>query len=140
MRADNAGAPCSGERLQQAQRLCSNPQGVAVLQRQHLFSVYLHPLPEFGAFPEESIFHGREIPDRMQARIICSCKSLTSLARHGAVGRSSAQQTLQQASLNWHSKFHVYSLWAARERAETMQSLHKPSDWLVAFASLSAHS
>ena len=37
-----------------------------MLQRQHLFSVYLHPLPDFGSFPEESIFHGREIPERIQ--------------------------------------------------------------------------
>ena len=57
---------CSAERLELAQRHCSNPQSVAVLQRQHLFSVYLHPLPDFGSFPEESIFHGREIQDRIQ--------------------------------------------------------------------------
>ena len=37
-----------------------------MLQRQHLFSVYLHPLPDFGSFPEESIFHGREIQERIQ--------------------------------------------------------------------------
>ena len=37
-----------------------------MLQRQHLFSVYLHPLPDFGTFPEESIFHGREIQERIQ--------------------------------------------------------------------------
>jgi len=37
-----------------------------VLQRQHLFSVYIHPLPDYGTFPEESIFWGREIQDRIQ--------------------------------------------------------------------------
>ena len=59
-------ARCSAERLELAQRYCSNPQSVAVLQRQHLFSVYLHPLPDFGSFPEESIFRGREIQERIQ--------------------------------------------------------------------------
>ena len=64
--ADGAEAHCSAERLQLAQQYCSDPQSVAVLQRQHMFSVYMHPLPSFGAFPEESIFHGREIQDRIQ--------------------------------------------------------------------------
>ena len=64
--AGDAEAQCSAERLQLAQQYCSDPQSVAVLQRQHLFSVYMHPLPGFGAFPEESIFHGREIQDRIQ--------------------------------------------------------------------------
>ena len=40
-----------------------------MLQRQHLFSVYLHPLPDYGSFPEESIFRGREIQERIQVRI-----------------------------------------------------------------------
>jgi len=66
LHADNEEAGCSSERLQLAQKYCSNPQSVAVLQRQHLFTVYLHPLPDFGNFPEESIFHGREIQDRIQ--------------------------------------------------------------------------
>lgn len=66
--AEDVAAQCSTERLELAQRYCSNPQSVAVLQRQHLFSVYLHPLPDFGSFPEESIFHGREIQDRIQVR------------------------------------------------------------------------
>ena len=66
--ADDEEAQCSAERLELAQQYCSNPQSVAVLQRQHLFSVYLHPLPDFGSFPEESIFRGREIPERIQVR------------------------------------------------------------------------
>ena len=52
-----------------------------MLQRQHLFSVYLHPLPDFGTFPEESIFHGREIQERIQVNFGRSLECLLCLAR-----------------------------------------------------------
>lgn len=66
---DAASCTCSQKRLQLAQRACMlepSSGAAGVLQAQHLFSVYIHPLPEFGAFPEGSIFRGREIADRIQ--------------------------------------------------------------------------
>ncbi|CAL8472071.1 g11613 [Coccomyxa elongata] len=58
---------CNKDRVQLAQRWCSPAaQGSGVLQRQHLFNVYIHPLPDYGYFPEGSIFRGREIEDRIQ--------------------------------------------------------------------------
>lgn len=58
---------CNEDRVRLAQRWCSPAaQGSGVLQRQHLFNVYIHPLPDYGYFPEESIFRGREIEDRIQ--------------------------------------------------------------------------
>ncbi|BDA47491.1 probable glycosyltransferase BC10 at C-terminar half [Coccomyxa sp. Obi] len=63
----NGSASCDEERVRLAQRWCSPAaQGSGVLQRQHLFNVYIHPLPDYGYFPEESIFRGREIEDRIQ--------------------------------------------------------------------------
>ena len=52
-----------------------------MLQRQHLFSVYLHPLPDFGTFPEESIFYGREIQERIQVNSGKSFECLLHLTR-----------------------------------------------------------
>lgn len=65
------GCACSQERLDLAARACAaeeegTPQGV--LGAQHLFSVYVHPLPEFGAFPASSIFAGHEIAHRIEVR------------------------------------------------------------------------
>lgn len=69
--AGNVDAGCDGGRVLMAQQWCSaGAQGNGVLQRQHLFSVYIHPLPDYGTFPEESIFWGREIEDRIQASML----------------------------------------------------------------------
>ncbi|EIE23577.1 hypothetical protein COCSUDRAFT_41776 [Coccomyxa subellipsoidea C-169] len=65
---EDGGAGCDAGRVRLAQQWCSpEAQGNGVLQRQHLFSVYIHPLPNYGTFPEESIFRGQEIEDRIQA-------------------------------------------------------------------------
>lgn len=64
-----------------------------MLQRQHLFSVYLHPLPDFGTFPEESIFHGREIQERIQVWFLVHFLNCTSF------GKTSQSALLYQSSL-----------------------------------------
>ncbi|KAK9905675.1 hypothetical protein WJX75_004479 [Coccomyxa subellipsoidea] len=80
LREDPAGdgdgdAGCDGGRVLLAQQWCSaGAQGNGVLQRQHLFSVYIHPLPDYGTFPEESIFWGREIEDRIQASMLAAVR------------------------------------------------------------------
>lgn len=61
---------CDEDRIRLAQQWCTEYQGPGVLQRQHLFNVYIHPLPDFGSFPEESIFRGREIEDRIQVKAL----------------------------------------------------------------------
>ncbi len=69
----NSTGSCNGDRVRLARQWCTEYQGSSVLQRQHLFNVYIHPLPNFGSFPEESIFRGREIDERIQARSIPHC-------------------------------------------------------------------
>jgi len=59
---------CDAEKLQLAQERCKPAPDAGVLERQHLFSVYVHALPEFEGFPEDSIFHGRLIQDRIPVR------------------------------------------------------------------------
>ncbi len=58
---------CSSDRLALARQACAElaPGGPA-LAAQHLFSVYTHPLPEFGQYPAGSLFAGTEIADRVE--------------------------------------------------------------------------
>ncbi|KAL4424080.1 hypothetical protein ABPG75_001381 [Micractinium tetrahymenae] len=37
-----------------------------VLDRQHLFDVYVHPHPNFTGYPAGSLLHGRELPDSLR--------------------------------------------------------------------------
>lgn len=61
-----------------------------MLQRQHLFSVYIHPLPDYGTFPEESIFWGREIQDRIQVHSRSYSSTMTVMKKlHEGSGRFS---------------------------------------------------
>ena len=65
---NSQGCACSPDRVELAARACQAEEGTprGVLGAQHLFSVYVHPLPEFGAFPATSIFAGHEIADRIE--------------------------------------------------------------------------
>ena len=36
------------------------------LMGQHLFSVYVHPGPRHPGYPIGNLFHGREVPNRVQ--------------------------------------------------------------------------
>ena len=46
----STGAPsCTPGALHAAQRLCRRTPGSSVIQRQHLFTVYVHPPPAFGS-------------------------------------------------------------------------------------------
>lgn len=74
MQAD-ATEMCDAERVQLAQQHCRPSQDAGVLESQHLFSVYVHALPEFEGFPEDSIFCGH----LLQGRIAVSLASWTFL-------------------------------------------------------------
>ncbi|KAK9823184.1 hypothetical protein WJX72_000908 [[Myrmecia] bisecta] len=58
-----AGAELAHQGLRQ---LCTPDPGDSILRRQHLFSVYIHPMPDYGDIPGDSMFHGREIKKRIQ--------------------------------------------------------------------------
>ena len=64
----SASGEWSGWRLQ----ACAPDREAGPVQQQHLFSVYLHPQPEFGRFPPSSIFYGLEIEERVQVgQLLC---------------------------------------------------------------------
>lgn len=42
--------------------------GARLRLRQHLFSLYIHPGPVDPGYGPTSLFHGREVPNRVQAR------------------------------------------------------------------------
>ena len=39
-----------------------------VIAQQHLFNAYVHTAPSFPGFGEDSIFYGKEIPNRVEVR------------------------------------------------------------------------
>ena len=52
-----------------------------LLDRQLLFTVYNHPHPEFPGFPPGSLFHGREVANRVAVRAGNTVKLRVSRAR-----------------------------------------------------------
>ena len=46
--------------------MCAAPSGAGPADRQFLFTVYVHPHPEFPGFDAGSTFHGHDVPDRIQ--------------------------------------------------------------------------
>ncbi|BDA47490.1 probable glycosyltransferase BC10 at C-terminar half [Coccomyxa sp. Obi] len=64
-------AECEPGLLEHLKHSCSVKSGTRVLQQQHLFSVYIHVgANEVGwsGFPEDSMFHGREIAERVHVK------------------------------------------------------------------------
>eukprot|EP00884_Botryococcus_braunii_P002142 jgi/Botrbrau1/11929/Bobra.0259s0018.1 len=56
---------CSKEHLRRVRSLCEPQASTNPLQGQHLFTVYIHPSPEYPPYPEGSIFFGREVAVRV---------------------------------------------------------------------------
>ena len=59
-------ARCQRHRLQRKSRAMLQNDGSAALDGQHLFSVYVHPPPDFEGYPPGTVFHNRQIAERIQ--------------------------------------------------------------------------
>ena len=61
---------CSAETTERMRETCgAGSRGDrSLLSRQFLFTVYNHPSPEFLGFPRGSLFHGREVANRVAVR------------------------------------------------------------------------
>lgn len=59
-----AAAACNPLCVAAVQEELSPARSAAVLQQQHLFSLYVHARAHFKDYPEDSVFQGRLIPDR----------------------------------------------------------------------------
>ncbi len=62
------GEHCRSGRLQALQRTCAAQRGAGPVERQVLFTVYMHPHPDFAGFAPDSPFHGHEVSNRVQVR------------------------------------------------------------------------
>lgn len=62
-------AGCNATQLAAVRRHCRpGAGGREVLRQQHLFDVHVHTAPSFPGFSRDSIFYGREIANRVEAR------------------------------------------------------------------------
>lgn len=70
-----AAAACNPLCVAAVQDELSPKRSAAVLQQQHLFSVYVHARAAYKDYPEGSVFQGRLIPDRAVGAVVlwCSC-------------------------------------------------------------------
>ncbi|PRW58041.1 Transcription initiation factor TFIID subunit 13 [Chlorella sorokiniana] len=68
VRRCGAEAACNPLCVAAVQEELSPKRSTAVLQQQHLFSVYVHARPAYKDYPEGSVFQGRLIPDRAGMR------------------------------------------------------------------------
>eukprot|EP00884_Botryococcus_braunii_P009898 jgi/Botrbrau1/1890/Bobra.0005s0006.1 len=59
---------CSERHVARLRSSCQPPAGASPVEAQHLFTVYIHPKPDFPAYPEGSVFHKREIAVRIHVR------------------------------------------------------------------------
>ena len=58
-------AGCAPEQLQRAHEACRLPRGGRPLDRQFLFTVYVHPHLDFPGYGPRSVFYRREVADRI---------------------------------------------------------------------------
>ena len=63
------GGVCSEGRVQQIRRQCGVHMGVPVIDRQFLFTVYVHPHKEYAGYQPASPFYGREVGGRIPVRL-----------------------------------------------------------------------
>lgn len=61
---------CGESRVQEIRLKCGIEEGAPVLDRQFMFTVYLHPHKDYQGYQPGSVFHGREIADRIPVRKI----------------------------------------------------------------------
>ena len=54
--------------IEEGRRAVQGGNGARLRLRQHLFSLYIHPGPDDTGYGPTSLFHGREVPHRVQAR------------------------------------------------------------------------
>ena len=66
--------------MREVRQECSVRDGAPVLDRQFLFTVYLHPHKDYPGYQPGSVFYGRQIADRIPvrallttARVKCPC-------------------------------------------------------------------
>lgn len=59
---------CSESRVREIQLECGIQEGASVLDRQFLFTVYLHPHKDYAGYQPNSVFYGHQIADRIPVR------------------------------------------------------------------------
>ncbi len=73
------GEHCKSGQLQALQRTCAAQRGAGPADRQVLFTVYVHPHPDFAGFAPDSPFHGHEVSNRVQVRGLQISSDLTAV-------------------------------------------------------------
>ncbi len=63
------GDRCQRGPLQEVQRMCAPRRGAGPADRQFLFTVFVHPHPDFPGFDAGSPFYGHELTDRVQVGV-----------------------------------------------------------------------
>eukprot|EP00887_Chlorella_sp_A99_P000994 scaffold5.g994.t1 len=107
-----------------AVKQASTPAGDAaqILQRQHLFDVYVHPHPDYAGFPAGSLFAGRELPIAQRVKTGWGEHTLVDAARTllaAAAANPHAQKfmLLSESDVPLYSPHMVYSQLMSEERS-----------------------
>eukprot|EP00884_Botryococcus_braunii_P016679 jgi/Botrbrau1/3695/Bobra.0008s0022.1 len=59
-------ANCTDSYVAHLRNICRAPLDAGAVEAQHLFTIYVHPQPEFEGYSKNSIFHGRETAARIK--------------------------------------------------------------------------